>query len=173
MAQWDSVLQSELKDSHSEYQWYTRSQFGNQYHSTVHGDQRSNYYKAVMNIEYVSILLHQWSKVGLEITKKLVSQLLFYLKNIEMGTLIFIHMEAWPKCSVSIGSVRSVCISCYVVYYHVIRRVGLVGQFKGTFVHIEKVLINDRVRVSKVSWKFRIPTFYNFAVIYPWNLLFS
>ena len=23
------------------------------------------------------------------------------------------------------------------------------------------------------SWKFRIPTIYNFGVIYPWNLLFS
>ena len=38
---------------------------------------------------------------------------------------------------------------------------------------IEKVLINDRFRVSKVFWKFRIPTIYNFAVISPWNLLFS
>ena len=38
---------------------------------------------------------------------------------------------------------------------------------------IEKAVINDRLGVSKVSWKFRIPTIYNFAVIYPWNLLFS
>ena len=38
---------------------------------------------------------------------------------------------------------------------------------------IEKALINDRLRVSKVSWKFRILTIYNFAVIYPWNLLIS
>ena len=38
---------------------------------------------------------------------------------------------------------------------------------------IEKALINDRLRVSKVSWKCRIPTVYGFAVIYPWNLLFS
>ena len=38
---------------------------------------------------------------------------------------------------------------------------------------IEKALINDLLRVSKVSWKFRIPSIYNFAVIYPWNLLFS
>ena len=37
---------------------------------------------------------------------------------------------------------------------------------------IEKALINDRLGVSKVSWKFRIPTTYNFAVIYPWNLQF-
>ena len=35
---------------------------------------------------------------------------------------------------------------------------------------IEKVLINDRLRVSKASWKFRIPTIYYFATIYPWNL---
>ena len=30
---------------------------------------------------------------------------------------------------------------------------------------IEKALINDRLRVSKVSWKFRIPIIYNFGVI--------
>ena len=30
---------------------------------------------------------------------------------------------------------------------------------------IEKVLINDRIHVSKVSEKFRIPTIYNFAVM--------
>ena len=29
------------------------------------------------------------------------------------------------------------------------------------------------MRVSKVPWKFHIPTIYNFAAIYPWNLLFS
>ena len=38
---------------------------------------------------------------------------------------------------------------------------------------IEKALINDGLRVTKGSWEFRIPTIYNFAVIYPWNLLFS
>ena len=43
---------------------------------------------------------------------------------------------------------------------------------KCTVMHIEKALINDRLRVSKVYWKFRILTIYNFAVIYPWNVLF-
>ena len=38
---------------------------------------------------------------------------------------------------------------------------------KGTVMKIEKGLTNDRLRVSKVSWKYRIPTIYNFAVIYP------
>ena len=38
---------------------------------------------------------------------------------------------------------------------------------------IEKALINDKLNVSKLSWKFRIPTIYNFSVIYPWNFLFS
>ena len=37
---------------------------------------------------------------------------------------------------------------------------------------IEEAMTNDRLRVSKVSWKFQISTFYNFAVIYQWNLLF-
>ena len=44
--------------------------------------------------------------------------------------------------------------------------------FKGTVMQIEKRLINDSLRVSKVSWKFRIPNIYNFVVNYPWNLLF-
>ena len=38
---------------------------------------------------------------------------------------------------------------------------------KGTIMQIEEALINDRSRVSKVYRKFRIPTTYNFAVIYP------
>ena len=32
---------------------------------------------------------------------------------------------------------------------------------------IEKALINDRFRVSKISQKFRIPTINNFGVTYP------
>ena len=32
---------------------------------------------------------------------------------------------------------------------------------------IEKALINDRLHVSKVSLKTRIPAIYNFAVIHP------
>ena len=34
-------------------------------------------------------------------------------------------------------------------------------------------MINHPLRVSKVSWKSRIPAIYNFAVIYPQNLLIS
>ena len=47
------------------------------------------------------------------------------------------------------------------------------NKFKGTVRKIEKALINDRLRVSKKSWKFRIPTTHNFAKLYQWNLLFS
>ena len=43
---------------------------------------------------------------------------------------------------------------------------------KGTVRQIEKALITDRLPVSKESWKFHIPTIYNFAVTDPWNLLF-
>ena len=32
---------------------------------------------------------------------------------------------------------------------------------------IKKALINDHLLTSKVSWKFRIPPIYDFAVIYP------
>ena len=45
--------------------------------------------------------------------------------------------------------------------------------FKGTDMQFENVLINDRLRVSKVPWKLPISTVHNFAVIYLWNLLFS
>ena len=37
---------------------------------------------------------------------------------------------------------------------------------------IEKALINDRLGVSKVSWKFHVPNIYNFGVIYLWKLFF-
>ena len=38
---------------------------------------------------------------------------------------------------------------------------------------IKKALINDRLLISTVFEKFRIPTSYNFAVIYTRNLQFS
>ena len=44
---------------------------------------------------------------------------------------------------------------------------------KNTVMQIEKAQINDRLSVLKVFQKFGIPTIYNSAVIYPWNLLFS
>ena len=40
-------------------------------------------------------------------------------------------------------------------------------SLKGTVMQTEKVLINDRLGVSKISRKFRISTIYNFAAIYP------
>ena len=49
----------------------------------------------------------------------------------------------------------------------------IIHLLKGAVMLIEKALINDRLRVSKVSWNFRIPNNCDFAVIYPWNLLFS
>ena len=44
-----------------------------------------------------------------------------------------------------------------------------VWLLKHTIMQIERALINDRLRVPEVSWKFHIPTIYNFAVIYSWN----
>ena len=37
----------------------------------------------------------------------------------------------------------------------------------------DKAVINDCLRVSKVSWKFRIAAIYNFAVVYRSDSLFS
>ena len=44
---------------------------------------------------------------------------------------------------------------------------------KGTVMQIGNALINDRLHVSNVSWKFRIQTIYNFAVLYHLNFKFS
>ena len=38
---------------------------------------------------------------------------------------------------------------------------------KGAVMQIEKALIIDCVHISKVPGNFRIPTIYNFAVIFP------
>ena len=46
-------------------------------------------------------------------------------------------------------------------------------HFKGTVMQIEKALINDHLRISKVSWKFRIPNVDNFAAILTLNFLLS
>ena len=40
------------------------------------------------------------------------------------------------------------------------------ATIKGTIMQIEKGHINDCLHISKVSRKFRIPTIYNFSVIY-------
>ena len=42
-----------------------------------------------------------------------------------------------------------------------------ISMLKGTVMQIEKTLINDGLRVLKVSCKFRVPTIFNFAVIHP------
>ena len=46
------------------------------------------------------------------------------------------------------------------------------NKIKFAVMQIEKALINDRLSVSKVPWKFCIPPIYNVAVIYPCNLIF-
>ena len=48
-----------------------------------------------------------------------------------------------------------------------LKALNLGDSIKGTVMQIEKALINDRLRVSKVSWGFRIAIIYNFAVIDP------
>ena len=47
------------------------------------------------------------------------------------------------------------------------------STLKVTVMYSENALVNNRLCVSKISWKFRISTIFNFAVIYLWNLLFS
>ena len=52
---------------------------------------------------------------------------------------------------------------------HIRAKFYLSCNFFCTVMQIEKALMNDFLHVLKVSWKFRIPTIYNFAVIYGWN----
>ena len=65
---------------------------------------------------------------------------------------------------ISISTLKVLPIFVYIQFKNI--------EIKGTVMQIEKALINDRLRVSKVSWKFRIPTIYSLAVIYPWNFPF-
>ena len=57
-------------------------------------------------------------------------------------------------------------IYIYDIYINLELLQGFIALIKGTFMQIEKALINDRLCVSKVYSKCRIPTIYNFAVIY-------
>ena len=38
--------------------------------------------------------------------------------------------------------------------------------------HPGDIIFEWPITFSKISWNIRIPTIYNFAVIYPWNLLY-
>ena len=53
--------------------------------------------------------------------------------------------------------------------FGIVRNVNLyrAEKINGTVMQIEKAVVNDRLCVSKVFWKFCIPTTFNFAVIYP------
>ena len=59
-----------------------------------------------------------------------------------------------------------------MVHGDVYRKLRKKTKLKGTVMQIEKALIENCVRVSKVFWKFHTATIYDFAVIYHWNLLF-
>ena len=57
--------------------------------------------------------------------------------------------------------------NAYIVSDRNVKIFKTLYNLKGTVMQIEKALINDRLCVSNVSWKFHIPTIYSFAVIYP------
>ena len=58
-----------------------------------------------------------------------------------------------------------------LLLWEIFKKMFKTANFKVTVMQIEKALIEDRLRVSKTSWKFCVPTAFNFAVIYLWNLL--
>ena len=61
----------------------------------------------------------------------------------------------------------------YSIYLYQLNVYYMQLILKGTVVQIEKTLINDRLPVSKVSWKFRIPIPVKFAIFLKSNQLFK
>ena len=97
------------------------------------------------------------------------------IEKLEQSQLRSIFVAVW-SCDLHIISfLKMFCNAVSISSDRVTKRqiTSNAKGVKGTVMQIEKALINDPLLVSKVSWKFRIATIYNFAVIFPWNLLFS
>ena len=107
----------------------------------------------------IAIILKTEKKHTADILYVIVKFQIFYFLSCK--EVVSRERENERLCSL----VKKFSLSLLILYFH--------NVFKGRVMQIKKALINDRLRVSNVSWKFCIPTFYNFAVIYPWNLLFS
>ena len=93
--------------------------------------------------------------------------IIFYRKRVDQNVFFFIDA--------AFNTVWVLQFKCKVKFY-ICKFITLFRDLlwvKGTVRQIEKALINDRLRVLKVSWKSHIPTIHRLAVIYQWNLLFS
>ena len=64
-------------------------------------------------------------------------------------------VEYWCDGSMQISSCQLLSYSLKI----------LCEKVKVNLMQTEKAPINEILRISKVSWKFRIPTIYNFGVI--------
>ena len=60
-------------------------------------------------------------------------------------------------------------LSLEILFFDNVKECRSLMAVKGTVMQTEKVLVNDCLHVSKVSWKFCIPIFFNFAVISPYT----
>ena len=81
---------------------------------------------------------------------------------------MFVELQLWSKyyaCFIFCRDVEFNSLIYFETYFY--------HCLKGKVMQIEKALINECLSVSELSWKFRIPTIYNFAVVYPRILLFS
>ena len=74
-------------------------------------------------------------------------------------------MEIWIEEILILSKARKLILENHIAIE--ISKTNNNSNIKGTVIQIEKALINDLLRVSKVSWKFRFATVYNFAVIFP------
>ena len=80
-----------------------------------------------------------------------------------------------PQYSLKINQIPAIAFSPYNIKIatHQFEFFWLSNPLYGTAMQIEEALITDHLCASRVSWKFRIVTTYNFAVTYPWGFLFS
>ena len=110
-----------------------------------------------------------------------------FLHNLQTRTLIFFYTLAifyYHETHLSIGlfqnrhchkfslgssslSRNKICWEHRLYEFYVLQKTKTKIGITGTVMQIEKAVIDDRLRASKVSWKFHIPTIFNFAVIYP------
>ena len=88
------------------------------------------------------------------------------------GTLAHEHVSRQGTLACEHVSTQFSRLTFFVLQYHfcccfLLEIEGVLFFLRVQSCNLKKTLINDRLRVSKVSRKFRTPTIYNFAVICP------
>ena len=124
-------------------------------------------------LDFISSFIFHWKRCPC--TSSCKNQLMYLPIRMKSIDILTYKDECVPRTTPS-GKVMHLLnigwiFACMGIYYCPIDL--SLSYLKCTVIQIEKALINDRLYVLKVSWKFRIPTIHNFAAIYPWNWLSS